>query len=288
MTPPKVDEKRLVSVQLLTDLVNNTLDEGYRAAAKRRGPNPTRRWYERPLVVLGCLMIGFLIVVGYLHTNRAAPETAKVHDGLVDRVRAADKGTAELQRRVAALERAVAARRAQALPPSGVLAQQLRRAQLAAGQLAVHGPGVVVTLRAPAAPTASATPGRAGTEPITATNILTDRDVRSVVNELWHDGAEAISVNDIRLTPTSAIRFAGDAVLVDFQPITPPYRIRAIGNADDVLTAFAQSAVASRYQTLVSVEHIGFSFAESKRLQLPAAVAVNPRYASPTTPRPHR
>ena len=56
--------------------------------------------------------------------------------------------------------------------------------------------------------------------------------MRSVVNELWSDGAEAIAVNGIRLTPTSAIRFAGDAVLVDFQPITSPYRIDAIGDAD--------------------------------------------------------
>ena len=100
-----------------------------------------------------------------------------------------------------------------------------------------------------------------------ATQLLTDRDVRSVVNELWADGAEAISVNDIRLTPTSAIRFAGEAVLVDFEPINPPYVIRAIGNADRLDTGFAASAVASRYQTLASVRGIGFSFDERDKLQ---------------------
>ena len=45
-----------------------------------------------------------------------------------------------------------------------------------------------------------------------------------MVNELWADGAQAMSVNDVRLTPTSAIRFAGQAVLVDFQPLLPPVR----------------------------------------------------------------
>jgi uncharacterized protein YlxW (UPF0749 family) len=148
----------------------------------------------------------------------------------------------------------------------------------------------VVTLSDPSAPTAGPTPGRGGTTPIGATNILTDRDVRSVVNELWHDGAEAISVDDVRLTPTSAIRFAGEAVLVDFQPITSPYHIAAIGNADLLATNFAQSSVASRYQTLTGVEGIGFSFSDASDLTLPASAPVRVRYATvPTRPkRGHR
>ena len=47
-------------------------------------------------------------------------------------------------------------------------------------------------------------PGAAAGAPSTTAHILIDRDVRSVVNQLWADGAEAISVNGIRLTPTSA------------------------------------------------------------------------------------
>ena len=100
-----------------------------------------------------------------------------------------------------------------------------------------------------------------------------------MVNELWAVGAEAISVNDIRLTPTSAIRFAGEAVLVDFEPISPPYVIRAIGNADRLDTGFAASDVASRYQTLAGVEGIGFSFDERSRLQLPGAAVGTLAYA---------
>jgi uncharacterized protein YlxW (UPF0749 family) len=140
-----------------------------------------------------------------------------------------------------------------------------------------------VTLGEPAGPTASPTPGRGGTTSIGSTNILTDRDVRSVVNELWHDGAEAIAVNDVRLTPTSAIRFAGEAVLVDFQPITSPYHIAAIGNADSLVTNFAQSSVASRYQTLTGVEGISFSFTDSTDVSLPASASVRVRYASVPT-----
>ncbi|WP_375476121.1 DUF881 domain-containing protein [uncultured Jatrophihabitans sp.] len=271
--------RRPESAQLLLDLVQNPLDPGYRAAAERRGPDRDRRWYDRPLVVAGCLLIGFVAVLAYIHTNRGAPQAAKVHDRLVSRVRDAERSTDRLATRVDLLGQQLAALRDRELPQSGALAAELRAEQAAIGQNPTHGPGITVTLREPPTPTATPSPARGGTSPIDATNILTDRDVRSVVNELWHDGAEAIAVNGIRLSAVTAIRFAGEVVLVDFQPITSPYRIAAIGDADDVSTAFAQSSVASRYQTLTGVDHIGFSVAESDRLSLPAAGSGTPTYA---------
>jgi uncharacterized protein YlxW (UPF0749 family) len=277
--PP--DERSLVSTRLLVDLVTNTLDPGYAAAASRRGPDASPRWYDRPIVSVGCLLIGFMLVVAYIHTNRGAPEAQKVHDGLVNRVRAAQHGADALSTELARTEKQLSAEQDKNLPASGALAQQLDRGQLAAGQVAVTGSGLVVTLREPPAATSTDVAGRGGTTSIGQTNILTDRDVRSVVNELWGDDAEAISVNGVRLTPTSAIRFAGQAVLVDFQPITSPYRIEAIGNANDLSTGFAESQVASRYQTLAGADHIGFTFTESDHLSLSASGAVTPRYATP-------
>jgi uncharacterized protein YlxW (UPF0749 family) len=279
-SPPPEDPGRFASVALLADLVTNTLDPGYRAAAARRGGNPRRHWADRPLVALGCLLIGFVTVLGYVHTHRDAPETAKVHNGLVARARSAERSADALTTRVTQLQREVAAAQNAALPSSGPAAAQRKQAAVAAGQVAVKGPGLTVTLREPKAANATSQPGRGGTVPIGGTNILTDRDVRSVVNELWADGAEAIAVNGVRLTPTSAIRFAGQAVLVDFQPISSPYRITAIGNADGLSTAFAQSAVASRYQTLSGVDHIGFDFHDSDSLTLPAGAPVTVRHAT--------
>ena len=280
--PPveRPDDRNLMSARLLVDLVTNTLDPGYAAAAARRGPDAPRRWYDRPAVAVGFLLIGFILVVAYVHTHRGAPDAQKVHNTLVDRVRTAQRGADDQAKQLDRLEAQLSSERDKALPASGALAQQLTRDQLAAGQVAVRGPGLTVTLKEPPTPTSSAQAGRGGTTSIGQTNILTDRDVRSVVNELWADGAEAISVNGVRLTPTSAIRFAGQAVLVDFQPITSPYKIRAIGNADDLSTNFAQSAVASRYQTLIGVNHIGFSFTESSHLTLPASAAITPKYAT--------
>ena len=211
--------------------------------------------------------------------SRGAPEAAKVHDSLVSRVRSAQRTSDDLAKQVATLEAQLSAAQDAALAGSGTVPGQLAEYELEAGQLAATGPGLTVTLREPPGPSSTPTAGRGGTTSIAATNILTDRDVRSVVNELWNDGAEAVSVNDVRLTPTSAIRFAGQDVLVHFQPITSPYRISALGNADDLATSFAQSSVASRYQTLAGVDHIGFSFTESSTLNLPASPAFTLRYA---------
>jgi uncharacterized protein YlxW (UPF0749 family) len=279
------DERSLVSARLLMDLVTNTLDPWYAAAARRSDGRREPRWFDRAAVAIGCLLIGFVLVIAYIRTHRGAPEAAKVHNSLVDRVRTAQDQGDELSARVRRLEQQLAAAQQQALPGGSGVTRQVAAAELAAGQTAASGPGMTVTLREPPKTTSSPTPGRGGTTSIGVTNILTDRDVRSVVNELWHDGAEAIAVNGVRLTPTSAIRFAGQAVLVDFQPISSPYRIAAIGNADLLATDFAQSAVASRYQTLVSVEHIGFTFTESAKLKLPASAPASLRYANPGRPR---
>lgn len=287
MTEPR---RAQFTEQLLIDLATNPLDPGYAAAAARRrnGP-PPRSWLDRTAVAIGCLLIGFTLVVAYVHTHRSAPATAKVHDALLRRVRAADKDVKNLTARAQQITAELNAARSSALAGAGSLTTDLGRDQLLAGEVAVTGPGLEVRLTEPPTSTASPSGGRGGNGSIASTSILTDRDVRSVVNELWADGAEAVAVNGIRLTPVSAIRFAGDAVLVDFRPITSPYVIRAIGNADDLATAFASSDVASRYQTLSSAEGVGFTFSGSKKLSLPAGPGEAIRYAvlptrTPTTP----
>lgn len=278
---------RTPGTQLLQELLESSLDPGYAAAARRKatagadaGAAGARRPWEQAAVAVGCLLAGFVLVVAYVHTHRGAPAAQHVHDQLVRKVQSGEHGNNALGARVERAQRQLAEAQRRALPASGALAQRLSRAQQAVGTLAVHGPGLTVTLREPPTPSASDAVGRGGSTPLAATNILTDRDIRSVVNELWRDGAEAVAVNGIRLTPTSAIRFAGEAVLVDFEPISSPYTVEAVGDADRLSTRFASSAVASRYQTLVSADGIGFRFADEDDLHLPAGAQVTPRYAS--------
>ena len=55
-------------------------------------------------------------------------------------------------------------------------------------------------------------------------------------------GAEAVAINGQRLTALSAIRAAGDAILVDNKPLVPPYTVLAVGDGQKLSTAFQDSA----------------------------------------------
>ena len=59
-----------------------------------------------------------------------------------------------------------------------------------------------------------------------------DSDIQLLVNALWASGAESIAINNARLTSTSAIRSAGDAILVNYRPLLPPFVISAIGDKE--------------------------------------------------------
>lgn len=59
--------------------------------------------------------------------------------------------------------------------------------------------------------------------------LVHDTDVLSVINELKNAGAEAISINDQRLIPTSGIICAGNIIEINGEKVGAPFEIKAIG-----------------------------------------------------------
>jgi uncharacterized protein YlxW (UPF0749 family) len=109
------------------------------------------------------------------------------------------------------------------------LNQQLADARLKAGLEAVRGPGLVLEI---ADSTREVPAGESATNYI----VLVD-DVRDIVTALWASGAEAITIAGglsegpapERLVSTTSIYGAGAAILVNAVPLSPPFRIEAIG-----------------------------------------------------------
>ncbi|MDN5600654.1 MAG: DUF881 domain-containing protein, partial [Brachybacterium sp.] len=101
-------------------------------------------------------------------------------------------------------------------------------------------------------------------------NRVTDGDLQLAVNGLWAAGAEAISVNGQRIGPTTAIRTAGSAVLVDFRPLSPPYRITALGDAEALRTTFEESEAGEYLQEISTRFGIRRSWEEAEDLSVPA------------------
>ena len=157
------------------------------------------------------------------------------------------------------------------------LDDRLREARVAAGLTALQGPGLVLQLRdsGNAVP-----PGENPTD-----YLVSARDLRTVVEELWLAGAEAIAVNGERVTAAGAIIDIGGSVLLNSAYLSPPYQISAIGPPD----LFDQVNGSAGFREFVRgrVEAFGLQvgFAEPKDVVIPAyAGTINLRYARPTMP----
>jgi len=98
------------------------------------------------------------------------------------------------------------------------LEQKLQELKAASGYTELVGPGITVNLYD-------------AEEGYSNVDIVHDRDVRDVVNELFAAGATGVAVGGQRLVTNSSIRCAGPVILVNQQPISVnPIVIQAEGN----------------------------------------------------------
>lgn len=159
------------------------------------------------------------------------------------------------------------------------LDSQVRQARIEAGLTALQGQGLVLQLRDSAKPIS---PGDNPTD-----YAIAARDVRTVVEQLWLAGAEAVAVNNERVAVSTAIIDIGGSVLVNAAYLSPPYQVSAIGPAD-LFDQLNQSAGFREFvQTRVEAFGIQVGFAELKDVTIPAyAGVINLRYARPDSAGP--
>lgn len=266
------------NADFLLDMLREPLDPAYAAAARRRaerGPQP--RWARtssRAMSLLVVGVIGFLFAVAYQQVVAAQPESAQIREQLADDVRAQQATTDQLARRADELRAEVDRLRETAL--AGEEVSELRMLAAAAGLGRVRGDGVIIELR-DAPPVVDPVTGEEQEE---NPGRVLDRDLQILVNALWQTGAEAIAINGQRLSSTSAIRAAGSAILVDFKPVTSPYRVAAIG-PDDLNRRFERSPTWDSFRQLASKYKMSIEIHRQDNLTLPAATDPRLRYARP-------
>ncbi|RAY11111.1 hypothetical protein DPM19_31880 [Actinomadura craniellae] len=262
------------SMSLLADLLGEqALDPGYAAAAARRGNRPPPR---RGGMLLVLVLTGVLIAVAAEQVRRSEPVAQQQRSRLIEEVRDRTAATDELQRRLDRLRAETERLRAAALARSDAgrrVREELRRAGEAAAAVPVAGEGLVVTLddARPPAGEEELGPGAAG--------LVYDQDLQLLVNGLWAAGAVAVGINGLRLTSTTAIRAAGEAILVDYRPLTPPYRVTALGDRDRLHAAFTGSAAARRLHVIEKRFAIRFEVRRADEVRLPGAGSLRLRHA---------
>lgn len=275
---------------MISSLLEDTLDPAYAEAAARRGDSADAARSRRlPLVIGGLLVLGLILGMAYADTRAAAPSSERTRQALLVDVQRDSARSAELQARLEELRATVAEALDDALATTEEGRQQterVRQLESATGVLAVEGPGLVVTL-SDAAPEETVDPISGETiQLVPEAGLVLDIDLQAVVNALWAAGAEAISVDGQRLAPTSSIRTAGEAILVDFRPVSSPYLVEAVGNPDLLVPRFAGSQTAARYDAYRQLYGIGFELTQAEQLSLAPATDYDLRYADTATPAP--
>lgn len=62
-----------------------------------------------------------------------------------------------------------------------------------------------------------------------SSNIIHNTDLLKIVNFLWEENAEGISINEERITPQTSINCIGATILINDKRIAAPFKIKAIG-----------------------------------------------------------
>lgn len=267
-----------LSPEFLTELFRDPLDPGYADAAASRAAGrtrpPWRRRGLRALTLVTLLVVGLLLAVAYRHVLAEEPDRARARAELVERIHQREAEVERLREISDGLRDEVSRLRDLALDDSEV--RRLRELEALTGLARVTGDGVVVRV-ADGPPVLDPGSGEMVTDP--ESRIL-DQDLQRIANSLWAAGAEAVAVNNHRLTATSTIRNASGAILVDYVPVAGPYEVVAIG-PDDLEERFAGSETAALMRLLADRYGISYDLRFQRDLVLPASGTPKLHHAEP-------
>jgi uncharacterized protein YlxW (UPF0749 family) len=274
------------SMRLLREVMAHPLDPGYAMAAERRragGPGRTRA--GAVVTVVLALLCGWIFTRGVGELRRPEPGQAAGRAALEREIARRTQQADARQHTVERLRAEIAAAQQAQLtsPEDAALARQAEQLALAAGEIPVTGPGLKISLTdAPSSDPAVVVDPRAPSA--SDDGRVLDRDVQIVVNGLWAAGAEGIAINGRRLTSLSAIRSAGQAILVDFRPLIPPYVVSAVGDPTTLQDRFVAGTAGGYVQRIRDSYGVGVNIAPAERLNLPSAGTLGLRIAAPVPP----
>ena len=124
-----------------------------------------------------------------------------------------------------------------------------------AGFTALKGPGLTVVLNDSSRRGADLGPNAPNNDDL----VVHQGDVQAVVNALWAGGAEAMSIMDVRVISTSAVRCVGNTLLLHGQVFSPPFKITAIGEPTRMHQALDSAEGVQQFKDAVADFGLGYS-----------------------------
>jgi len=136
-----------------------------------------------------------------------------------------------------------------------------------AGFTPLHGPGVTVVLNDSSRRTTDPASPEA---PENDDLVVHQGDVQAVVNALWAGGAEAMSIMDIRVISTSAVRCVGNTLLLHGQVFSPPFKITAIGEPTAMRRALESAEGVQQFRDAVADFGLGYQETVERNVEVRA------------------
>ncbi|MDD9207205.1 DUF881 domain-containing protein [Georgenia sp. 10Sc9-8] len=132
------------------------------------------------------------------------------------------------------------------------------------GRDAVRGPGVEVQMWDAPEPTDAG-----GTDLHPDDLVVHQQDLEAVMNALWAGGAEAMTIQDQRITSTSGVRCVGNTLFLHGRTYSPPYVVRAIGDVQQLEDSLERSPGVQIYQQYVDAVGLGWSMTQLNDMVMP-------------------
>lgn len=170
--------------------------------------------HAKILITIVCAILGVMLATQFrTNESRKANIPYQRAEDLSERLKVVEKERNQLLLEI---------QRLQEKASDEVVAREINMLKAYAGDTALHGPGVIVTVD----------DSKKVSKPGENQNLylIHDDDLLRIINELRASGAEGIAINEERLIAVSEIRCAGPTLSVNNNRFAPPYVIRAIGD----------------------------------------------------------
>jgi uncharacterized protein YlxW (UPF0749 family) len=222
---------------------------------------------------LALFALGFLIAAQLAAEGPRVRYASQERSSLVETVLTLQAQQEVLKSRILTLRHDIGVLEAEG-PTSDALLKSLNadleEARIAAGLIAIKGPGLVFRIED------SGQPGAV------ADSLVSAKDIRILVEELWLAGAEAVSINGERVTVSTAVLDIGGSILVNSAYLAPPYEIAAIGAPGLYGRVQGSSTFADFVHARIEAHGLRLSVAELDDVVVPAfAGTVGVQYGRP-------
>lgn len=231
-----------------------------RAAHDAHSAGPRSR-FGRYATIAICALAGFMITVSALSSREGDLRPDRSTD-LVELVRSQSSTNQDMAAELSRLRGEVDELAAKADPNTDYEPELTQAAQLA-NLTPVSGPAVQVTLTD--APLEVQPEGVAGD-----LLVVHQQDIQAVVNALWAGGAEAITIQGVRVISTTGIKCVGNSVVLQGVPYAPPYVITAIGDQSRLEESLLDSEPVQIYRQYVAAYQLGYSQTRVGKASMPA------------------